>query len=215
MGVQHLSGANFSGYQLHESLGFSSHTAVYRASSSRSGKWAVKVVDGDLEPEAGLADRLRRDADLLSRTDHPEILPIYDVARYDTLTFAASPLLAAPTLRDLLEQGPLEDDTAWGVLCQLADTLDRLHAWGLSHRGVKPVNILIDEGGRIRLVEFGISSRWTRLRVNGRHGRCARHCMRRPPPRAPTDPSSLPVSMWSSAVRWPRIRSTGIGRPRS
>lgn len=159
MGVQDLAGAGLGGYQLQECLGFSSHTAVYRATSG-DGESALKIIDGDLEPEAGLVDRLRREADQLSRIDHPDVSPVHEVSRQGTFTVAASPLVAAPTLRTLLDRGPLQGDLAWAVLCQLADALDHLHRRGLSHRGVKPVNILLDERGRVHLVEFGTCSRW-------------------------------------------------------
>ena len=161
MGVQHLSGAVFLGYQLEERLGFSSHSAVYRATGPGSGMWAVKVVDGDLEPDRALADRLTREADLLSHIDRPEILPNLHAARHEAGTFAASPLLAAPTLRSLMDEGSVEEDLAWSVLCQLAEALDCMHGRGLIHRGLKPSNILVEEGGRVRLAEFGVNSRWT------------------------------------------------------
>ncbi|MBO0745334.1 MAG: serine/threonine protein kinase [Candidatus Dormibacteraeota bacterium] len=161
MGVQGLSGAVFLGYELEECLGFSSHSAVYRATGPGSGTWAVKVVDGDLEPDGALADRLRREADLLSHMDRPEVLPTLHAARHDAGTFAASPLLAAPTLRSLMDEGSIEDDLAWSLLCQLADALDSMHGRGLIHGGLKPINILVEDGQRVRLAEFGIHSRWT------------------------------------------------------
>lgn len=161
MGVQGLSGAVFLGHELEECLGFSSHSAVYRATGPGADRWAVKVVDGDLAPDGSLADRLRREADLLSHLDRPEILPNLHAARHDAGTFAASPLLAAPTLRSLMDGGSIDDDLAWSVLCQLADALDSMHGQGLIHGGLKPVNILLEEGRRVRLAEFGVNSRWT------------------------------------------------------
>lgn len=161
MGVQDMTGAGLGGYQLQECLGFSSHTAVYRATSNGAGELVVKLVDGEIEPEGGLVDRLRRDAQQLSRIDHPNIPPVEEVTRHRTFSVAASPLVGAPTLRTLLDRGPLPGDLAWSVLCQVADALDRLHGLNLSHRGVKPINILLDQRGRVHLVEFGTSSRWT------------------------------------------------------
>ncbi|MDR0357976.1 MAG: serine/threonine protein kinase [bacterium] len=160
MGVQDLTGAGLGGYRLQECLGFSSHTAVYRT-TGRGGELALKIIDGDLEPEASLVDRLRHDADQLSRFAHPDITLVTEVSRQGTFTVVASPLVEAPTLRALLDRGPLPDDLAWGVLCQVADALDHLLRRDLSHRGVKPVNILVDEQRRVHLVEFGTSSRWT------------------------------------------------------
>lgn len=159
MGVEQLSGVNVKGYLLEECLGHSSHTAVYRATASSGAEWAVKVVDSQLEPESGLMERLRREAGLLSHVDHPDILPIHEAGRADTLTFAASPLLRAPSLQDLIAGGNLDQELAWKVLNQIADALDSVHYRGLVFRVLKPINILVDDQQRIHLAEFGVSSR--------------------------------------------------------
>ena len=66
------------GYQLVRCLGHGTHTAVYRATGSLGSQWALKVIDRQLEPEAALVERLRREASLCARVDHPAILPMYD-----------------------------------------------------------------------------------------------------------------------------------------
>lgn len=159
--IQELGGSSVGGYQLIRCLGHGTHTAVYRATGSLGSQWALKVIDRQLEPEATLVERLRREASLCSRVDHPAILPMYDVGRDEHVTFATAPFLEAPTLDDLMTEGRVDPDLLWSIVSQLADALERAHDLGLVCRVLKPNNILVDSAGRAYLSEFGIASRRT------------------------------------------------------
>jgi len=159
--IQELGGSSVGGYQLIRCMGHGTHTAVYRATGSLGSQWALKVIDRQLEPEAALVERLRREASLCSRVDHPAILPMYDVGRDDHVTFATAPFLEAPTLDDLMNEGRVDPDLLWSVVSQIADALERAHDLGLVCRVLKPNNILVDSSGRAYLAEFGIASRRT------------------------------------------------------
>jgi serine/threonine-protein kinase len=159
--IQELGGSSVGGYQLIRCLGHGTHTAVYRATGSLGSQWALKVIDRQLEPEAALVERLRREASLCSRVDHPAILPMYDVGRDDHVTFTTAPFLEAPTLDDLMAEGRVDPDLLWSVVSQIADALERAHDLGLVCRVLKPNNILVDSSGRAYLAEFGIASRRT------------------------------------------------------
>lgn len=155
-GVQDLSGTVLKGYHLGDCLGWTSHTAVYRA--ARGGAlWAVKVIDSQLEPDGSLAARLRRDAGLLSGVDQPNILPVYEAGRSGKLTFAVTPLIHAPTMQEMMSGGRLGTDHAWRIMTQLADALDGVRAYGLVFRGLKPAHVLVAENN-IYLAEFGLAS---------------------------------------------------------
>ncbi|HYW23416.1 MAG TPA: serine/threonine-protein kinase [Terriglobales bacterium] len=159
--IQELGGSSVGGYQLIRCLGHGTHTAVYRATGSLGSQWALKVIDRQLEPEAALVERLRREASLCSRVDHPAILPMYDVGRDEHVTFATAPFLDAPMLADLMADGRVDPDLLWNVVSQIADALQRAHELGLVCRVIKPSNILVDSAGRAYLAEFGIASRRT------------------------------------------------------
>ncbi|HZU15011.1 MAG TPA: serine/threonine-protein kinase [Candidatus Dormibacteraeota bacterium] len=159
--IQELEGSSIGGYQLLTCLGHGTHTAVYRATGSLGSQWALKVIDRQLEPESTLVDRLRREASLCSRVDHPAILPMYDVGRDEQVTFATAPFLEAPTLEQLMHEGRVDADLLWSVVSQIADALERAHDLGLVCRVLKPNNILVDSSGHAYLAEFGIASRRT------------------------------------------------------
>jgi hypothetical protein len=159
-GVRSLSGVCLNGSLLLENrLGASSHTAVYRATSSGAGEWAVKVIDRELEPQPCLSERIEREAGLLSAVDHPDILPIRGSGLSEAVTFASTPLLRARTLRSMMERGELDSEATWRILAQIADALDTVHHRGLVCRVLKPANILVDDASRVHLAEFGLASR--------------------------------------------------------
>ena len=154
--VQDLSGTLLKGYHLGDCLGWTSHTAVYRA--VRGGVlWAVKVIDSQLEPDGALAARLRRDAGLISDIGQPQILPIHDAGRSGKLTFVASPLVHAQTLHDMMSGGEVDTERAWEIVRRLADVLDGVHSHGLVCRGLKPAHILVIDSN-IYVAEFGVAS---------------------------------------------------------
>ncbi len=159
--IQELGGSSVGGYQLIRCLGHGTHTAVYRATGSLGSQWALKIIDRQLEPETTLVERLRREAGLCSRIDHPAILPMYDVGRDEHVTFATAPFLEAPTLDDMMAEGKVDPDLLWSVVSQIADALQRAHDLGLVCRVIKPNNILVDSSGRAYLAEFGVASRRT------------------------------------------------------
>lgn len=158
-GAQDLSGAVLKGYQLEDRLGASSHSAVYRARGRAEGRSAVKVLDSQVEAPATLAERLRQAASTLAELAHPGIVPIGEVGRSGRLTFAAAPFVPGRTLEDLMEEGGLDNERAWTIVSRVADALDGAHGRGLVYEALKPVNILVDEGGHVRLAEFGMTGR--------------------------------------------------------
>ncbi|HKA10523.1 MAG TPA: serine/threonine-protein kinase [Candidatus Dormibacteraeota bacterium] len=155
-GVQDLSGTVIKGYHLGDCLGWTSHTAVYRA--ARGGAlWAIKVIDSLLEPDGSLAARLRRDAGLLSGAGQRNILPVKEAGRSGKLTFVVTPLIHAQTLQEMMSRGRLGTDQAWEVMARLADALDGVRAHGLVFRTLKPAHVLVAESN-VYLAEFGVTS---------------------------------------------------------
>lgn len=158
-GVEDLSGTVLEGYQLEDRLGGTSHSAVYLTSSLRGVRSAVKVVDSQLESPDALSERLRQDAAALSELDQPAIVPLQDVGRSGTMTFAAAPFIRAHNLQRLMARGRMDNERAWRILSTIANALDAVHSRGLVYRALKPGNVLIDGEGAVRLVEFGVAGK--------------------------------------------------------
>ncbi len=120
---------------------------------------AVKVLQ-----EAGedAEARFRWEVRIVAEMDHPGIVPIYDFGQDDRVFFVM-PLVRGNTLRARLGRGRLPEAITLSIGAQVADALDYSHARGVTHRDVKPENILVLAGDprdvRVKVMDFGVAVR--------------------------------------------------------
>ncbi|GAC1400914.1 MAG: hypothetical protein NVSMB49_14130 [Ktedonobacteraceae bacterium] len=137
--------------------------AVYLAHQTRPARRvAVKVLlpntamSSDVY-EAFLA-RFRREADVIAKLEHVNIMPIYEYGEQDNLAYLVMPYLSGGSLRDILRnQGALSLEDTAKYMDQAASALDYAHAQGVVHRDLKPANFLLASDGRLVLADFGIA----------------------------------------------------------
>jgi hypothetical protein len=148
-------------YVLGGPLGRGGMGTVWRADDALLGR-AVAVKAVDLPPGGGpaaLRERALREARAAARLNHPGVVTLHDVVEAEGRLLLVMELVEAPTLRDLVERsGPLPPATAARVGLELLDALDAAHRAGIVHHDVKPANVMITAGGRIKLADFGIAS---------------------------------------------------------
>lgn len=118
---------------------------------------ALKILAPEFADQRDLAARLRREAISAARLRHPNIALLYEFGQIDGIPFLAMEYVAGPSLRQLLEAGPITWDRALCLLAQIGDALDYAHAMGIVHRDVKPGNILVDPSDRAVLIDFGLA----------------------------------------------------------
>ncbi|MCX2182741.1 protein kinase [Streptomyces sp. SKN60] len=124
---------------------------------------AVKVLRAynDASP-ADLADlrvRMQREAQAAARIRHTGVVTVHDVVEERGLPVIVMELVDGPSLDDVLaERGALDPREAAAIGASLMDALDAAHRAGVLHRDVKPGNVLLEQGGRVVLTDFGIAS---------------------------------------------------------
>ena len=125
---------------------------------------AVKVVRQAFDsPEA--RELLLNEARMASWVRHPNVVDVVDVGDIEGVAFVAMERVEGVALSELLRDGPLRLDDGLEVLLQLAKGLAAIHEvrgpdgalHTVIHRDLKPANVMIDETGRVRLVDFGVA----------------------------------------------------------
>jgi serine/threonine protein kinase len=103
-------------------------------------------------------ERVLREARTAGRLNHPGVVTVYDVVSEHGATFIVMELVIAPTLADLVgREGPLANDRVAALGLQVLSALENAHAAGIVHRDVKPSNIMVRPGDRVKLADFGIA----------------------------------------------------------
>jgi tRNA A-37 threonylcarbamoyl transferase component Bud32 len=123
---------------------------------------AVKLQHRELDASLGGRNRFAREARILAGLRGPGLPEVYDygehVSRRWTERFIIMELIEGTPLSTIIqERGPLPPDETMRYVSATAEALAIAHARGVVHRDVKPGNLLIEPGGNLRLVDFGIS----------------------------------------------------------
>jgi serine/threonine-protein kinase len=120
---------------------------------------AVKLLASHLSEDDRARQRFQREARAAAAvSNHPNVVTIYDVGEHDGRTFMVMELLTGGTMADKLRAGDrISPRTAMRWLRDAASALDAAHAADVVHRDVKPANMLLDDGGRLAIADFGIA----------------------------------------------------------
>jgi len=116
---------------------------------------AVKVQRGGDRGEG--VDRLQREATAMARLSHPNVVTVHAVGRVDDSVFVAMEYVAGGTLRSWLRAKPRAWTEALAMCRGAGEGLAAAHDVGLVHRDFKPENVLIGDGGRPKVADFGLA----------------------------------------------------------
>src|SRR4029077_16030822 len=149
-------------YRLVSALGSGGVGRVWLAQDELLGR-AVAIKEFSPPAELGEAERemllqrTLREAKTAARLSHPNVVTIYDAVEDGGRPWIVMEMIPARSLRDLVrDHGPVEPHQAAGIGLQVLAALRAAHALGITHRDVKPANVLIDNTGRAVLAAFGI-----------------------------------------------------------
>lgn len=153
-----LSGRILGDYDLLEPIGRGGMAAVYRARHRSTGRVvAVKILSPQAAENESFLLRFRREARVVERLRHPNIVPVEGFGEVGDYAFLVMPYLRVGSLADRLAHGPLTPQEGGRILSQICNALDYAHRQGVVHRDVKPSNILLDEKGNALLADFGLA----------------------------------------------------------
>jgi TolB-like protein/cytochrome c-type biogenesis protein CcmH/NrfG len=156
------SGETLSHYLILDRLGEGAMGEVFLAEDVRlHRKVALKTLRRDVQDE-GACERLWLEARAASALNHPGIATIYEWDEVERpqgrLRFFAMEYVAGPTLDRLARADDLDLDAVLDIVTQIGEALAAAHAQGFVHRDVKPTNVVVTEGRRVKLLDFGLAA---------------------------------------------------------
>ena len=150
-------------YEIVAPIGAGGMGEVYRARDPRLAREvAIKVLPAIWSEDAGRLARFEQEARSAAAVNHPNILAVFDIGRFEQSPYIVSELLEGRTLRDRLGAGTSDADAlpvrkAIDYAIQLARGLAAAHDKGIVHRDLKPENVLITTDERVKILDFGLA----------------------------------------------------------
>jgi serine/threonine protein kinase len=152
-----LPGRRLGPYEILTAIGAGGMGEVYKARDTRLDRIvAIKVLPAHLAGRAELRERFDREAKTIASLNHPHICTLYDTGHQDEIDFLVMEYLEGETLAQRLLKGPLPLDQVLRYAIEIADALDKAHRKGITHRDLKPGNIMLTKSGA-KLLDFGLA----------------------------------------------------------
>lgn len=147
-------------YTVERPLGSGGFAVVYLVrDKSLKRKLAVKVLSPDLIASRTVLERFRREAETVAQLSHPHIVPLHFIGQKDDLVYLSMECVEGETLADRLQrEGRLPAEEVARLMREVASALEHAHKRGVTHRDIKPQNVLLQaETGRALVTDFGIA----------------------------------------------------------
>jgi serine/threonine protein kinase len=145
-------------YKLGKMLGQGGMATVYKAyHEALDREVAIKVMHQNFLDDEGFVARFRREAQLVARLSHSNIVPVYDFGEHDNQPYLVMKYIEGETLKQRLARQPLELDEILAIMTAVGGALSYAHKQDILHRDIKPSNIVIDKDHKPYLTDFGLA----------------------------------------------------------
>jgi serine/threonine protein kinase len=151
-------GKRISQYRIDGLLGIGGMGMVFEAENTLSRrKVAIKVV---AEAEADDLRRLKREAETIARLNHQRICTFHESIEHEGRLCLVMERLDGSDLKQHLANGTLTTSEILDIAVQIAEALEAVHAIGIVHRDIKPGNVFVGRNGAVKLLDFGLATRF-------------------------------------------------------
>ena len=152
-----LPGTRLGPYEILTAIGAGGMGEVYKARDTRLDRIvAIKVLPTHLADRSDLRERFEREAKTIASLNHAHICTLHDVGHQDEIDFLVMEYVEGETLAQRLTKGALPIQQVLQYAIEIADALDKAHRKGITHRDLKPGNIMLTKAGT-KLLDFGLA----------------------------------------------------------
>jgi serine/threonine protein kinase/tetratricopeptide (TPR) repeat protein len=145
-------------YRLVRKIGAGGMGVVYLGWDERLDREvAIKILPAGSVANEEARNRFRKEAQILSKLNHPNIATIYDFNTTDGVDFLAMEFVDGATLSDHVGGQPQESEIC-AIAIQICEALEDAHGKGIVHCDLKPQNIMVSSKGRVKLLDFGVAA---------------------------------------------------------
>jgi CheY-like chemotaxis protein len=146
-------------YEIIGTIGRGGMGTVYRARDRElDEEVAIKTLRPELLSDGVLLERFKSEIRLARRISHPNVVRTHDFGEWRGVYYLTMEYVEGITVRELIERrGRLQAPSALAIATQLADSLAVAHAQGVIHRDIKPQNLLLDDAGVLKVMDFGVA----------------------------------------------------------
>ncbi len=151
-------GQTLSHYKILRRAGSGGMGAVYVAEDSRLRREvALKLLPPEMAGDPDRRGRFEREARVVASLNHPHIVTIYSVEESDGIHFLTMELIEGGTLSELIPESGFSLKRFFELAIPLVDAVSAAHRRGITHRDLKPDNIMMSAEGRLKVCDFGIA----------------------------------------------------------
>src|SRR6185369_17120030 len=150
--------AAFPQLEVLELIGHGGMGAVFKVRQPKLDRCAaLKLLPQSLAADPAFASRFEREARLLARLNHANIVAVYDHGQAGEFFYLLMEYVDGVNLRHAMRASRFTPAQALGIVPKICEALQYAHEEGVLHRDIKPENILLDAKGRVKLADFGIA----------------------------------------------------------
>ncbi|HUH97967.1 MAG TPA: serine/threonine-protein kinase [Anaerolineales bacterium] len=151
-------GENVGPYRIIEQLGQGGMATVYKAYHAALDRYvAIKALHPAFGEDPSFLARFQREARLIAKLEHPNIVPVYDYAEHEGRPYLVMKFIEGDTLKARLTKGPLTSSEIEKIVETVGSALAYAHKQGILHRDIKPSNVLVASDGQLYLADFGLA----------------------------------------------------------
>ncbi len=148
----------FPGLEILELLGQGGMGIVYKARQPHLDRViALKLLPPKLGADPQFAERFSREARMLARLNHPNIVAVYDFGHVEALYYLMMEHVDGVNLREAMQAGRFSPGEALKIVPKICEALQFAHEQKILHRDIKPENVLMDTHGNVKIADFGIA----------------------------------------------------------